>query len=108
MMRRAELQEGEAQNLARIETLTTEVKHHHLAATEADEEAARLAKKSTQLGKQTGLALLQLQKIVGYGRWGQWFEANKDKLGGFPTTPPPPPPPPHTARLYMQLAELPE
>lgn len=67
-MRRTEYQSGEAQqDLGRIEALTDEVRQCHLAAIEAEKESERLAKKSTQLGKQTGLALLRLQKIVGYG-----------------------------------------
>jgi hypothetical protein len=98
-MRVTDYESGEAQDRTRIKPLVAEVKKCHLAAVEADKESERLAKKSTQLGKQTGLGLLQLQKIVGYGHWRRWFEKNKNKLGGFSS---------RTARFYMQLAELPE
>jgi hypothetical protein len=91
-------QDGEVQDRASIETLLARANECHLAATRADEESARLAKESTRLAKETGDVLRELKQIVGHGGWLRWLKDNEDKLG-FSN---------RTARLYMQLAELPE
>src|SRR6516164_476299 len=85
----------DGQDRARIETLTTEANRCHLAAKRAEQDYTRNA-----MG--AGAALLKLKElvkeIVGYGHWDQWLQKNRDSLGFAP----------RTARLYMQLAELPD
>src|SRR5262249_10547839 len=63
----------------------------HLAAKRAEQDYTRNAMRA-------GRALLKLKEIVGYGRWEQWLKDNRDRLGFAP----------RTARLYLQLAGLPE
>jgi hypothetical protein len=67
-------------------------------ATEANAEAAaadehhHLAKEHA---RRSGLALVQAKRLVAHGQWMPWLRANFEKSA-------------RTARLYMQLAELPE
>ena len=58
----------------------------------------RSAKRAIDFAVKAGKALLDAKEIVGHGSWERWLEGNREKLGFSP----------RTARLYMQLTELPQ
>ena len=74
-----------------LDTLINKANENYRAASERAMESVRVA-------RETGIACLRMKDKVGHGRWGDWFERNKARLD-FSY---------RTARLYMQLARLPE
>jgi Protein of unknown function (DUF3102) len=72
----------------RIDALAAEANSAHLAATRAGKEMVRFA-------TEAGQALLAAKRLVGHGHWMRWIKQNLTFSG-------------RTARLYMQLATLPE
>jgi hypothetical protein len=90
-MRVAELQEGEAQDLARIETLLSHANESHLDSQRAAGEAVRFA---TEAGK----ALQEIKDLVGHGNWRGWLSDNRERLK-FSA---------RTATDYIRLAKMSE